>query len=215
MTAWLTRILPDVHRRDVTADLRDANRLHKRMMTLVPDEMSERARAQAGVLFRMEDGRNGVQLLVQSTMKPLLERLPDGYGEFSVRELDGLLGGLRAGARVHYRIAANPSKRLGRNAGKDEGKIVALRGSAAEEWWVGRAAANGLTVATVSAQSQQDIRTWKGDRSDRPVRHAVVRFDGIGVVSDPDALRAAVLGGIGRGKSYGCGLRFPLRRGHP
>ena len=38
------------------------------------------------------------------------------------------------------------------------------------------------------------------------MRHAVVRFDGIGVVTDPDALRAAVLTGIGRGKSYGCGL---------
>jgi len=33
-----------------------------------------------------------------------------------------------------------------------------------------------------------------------------VRFDGEAVISDVDAVRHAVLNGIGRGKSYGCGL---------
>ncbi|MEU8380640.1 type I-E CRISPR-associated protein Cas6/Cse3/CasE [Streptosporangium sp. NPDC048865] len=200
MTAWLVRILPDLRRRDVNNDLADPDRLHKRMMMLVPDEMGEQARAQTGVLFRVEDTRNGLQLLVQSTTKPDLSRLPDGYGEIAMRELDGLLTRLKPGALVHYRIAANPSKRLGRNAGPKAGKIEALRGAAAEEWWVARAAANGLAVSTVSSQSQQDIRA-KGT-----IRHAVVRFDGSAVVTDPEALRAAVVQGIGRGKAYGCGL---------
>lgn len=200
MTSWLMRILPDLRRRDVNGDLADPDRLHKRLMLLIPDEMGERARAQAGVLFRVEDTRQGVQLLVQTSMKPELGRLPDGYGEIAVRELDGLLDRLAVGRLVHYRIAANPSKRLGKSAGKDAGKIQALRGAAAEEWWVAKAAANGLAVATVTSQSQRDIRA-KGS-----VRHAVVRFDGSGVVTDPDALRAAVLAGVGRGKSYGCGL---------
>lgn len=200
MTTWLVRILPDVRRRDVNNDLADPDRLHKRLMMLVPDELGEQARAQTGVLFRVEDIRNGLQLLVQSSMKPDLSRLPDGYGEIAMRELDGLLARLRPGAPVHYRIAANPSKRLGRNAGPKEGKIEALRGAAAEEWWVARAAANGLAVSTLSSQSQRDIRA-KGT-----VRHAVVRFDGSATVTDPEAVRAAVLQGIGRGKTYGCGL---------
>ncbi|MEV4390572.1 type I-E CRISPR-associated protein Cas6/Cse3/CasE [Nonomuraea sp. NPDC049607] len=200
MTAWLMRILPDLRRRDVNNDLRDPDRLHKRLMSIVPDDIGEQARAKAGVLFRIEETRHGTQLLVQSCMKPELERLPDGYGEISVRELGALLGTLRPGLRVHYRIAANPSKRLGTTAGAGAGKIKALRGAAAEEWWVAKAAGHGLAVTTVHAQSERDIRA-KGN-----VRHAVVRFDGSGVVTDPDALRAAVLAGIGRGKSYGCGL---------
>ncbi|MFC4057634.1 type I-E CRISPR-associated protein Cas6/Cse3/CasE [Planomonospora corallina] len=200
MTAWLVRILPEVRRRDVQSDLADPDRLHKRLMMLVPDEIGEKARAQGGVLFRTEDTRTGLQILVQTTMKPELSRLPDGYGEIAVRELDGLLTRLVSGTRVHYRITANPSKRLGRNAGPKAGKIQALRGAAAEEWWVARAAAGGLAVATVTSQSQQDIRA-KGT-----VRHAAVRFDGTATVTDADALRAAVLGGIGRGKTYGCGL---------
>ncbi|WP_031158147.1 type I-E CRISPR-associated protein Cas6/Cse3/CasE [Streptosporangium roseum] len=200
MTAWLVRILPDLRRQDVNNDLADPDRLHKRMMLLVPDEMGGEARAQAGVLFRVEDTRNGLQLLVQSSMKPDLSRLPDGYGEIALRELDGLLSRLTMGTSVHYRIDANPSKRLGKNAGPKTGKIQALRGAAAEEWWVARAAANGLAVSTVSSQSQKDIRA-KGS-----VRHAVVRFDGSAVVTDPEAVRMAVLQGIGRGKAYGCGL---------
>ncbi|MEU8271822.1 type I-E CRISPR-associated protein Cas6/Cse3/CasE [Sphaerisporangium sp. NPDC049002] len=200
MTAWLVRILPDLRRRDVINDLADPDRLHKRMMMLIPDDMGDRARAQAGVLFRLEDIRNGVQLLVQTTMKPDPSRLPDGYGEIALRELDGLLGRLKAGTPVHYRIAANPSKRLGKNAGPQAGKIQALRGPAADQWWVSRAAAHGLAVSTVVSQSQQDIRA-KGS-----VRHAVVRFDGSAVVTDPDVVHAAVLHGIGRGKTYGCGL---------
>lgn len=57
-----------------------------------------------------------------------------------------------------------------------------------------------LTVLTVSAQSQRDIRTKGG------IRLAVVRFDGIATVTDAGLARQAVLEGIGRGKSYGCGL---------
>jgi CRISPR system Cascade subunit CasE len=200
VTAWLVRILPDLRRREVNNDLADPDRLHKRMMMLIPDEMGERARSQGGVLFRVEDTRNGLQLLIQTTMKPDLSRLPDGYGEIALRELDGLLTRLTSGALVHYRIAANPSKRLGKNAGPKAGKIEALRGAAAEEWWALRAAANGLAISTVVSQSQQDIRA-KGS-----VRHAVVRFDGSAVVTNPDAVQTAVLQGIGRGKAYGCGL---------
>ncbi|MFC0862382.1 type I-E CRISPR-associated protein Cas6/Cse3/CasE [Sphaerimonospora cavernae] len=101
---------------------------------------------------------------------------------------------------LRYGIANQPSKRLGKNAGPDAGKIQALRGAAAEQWWAQRAADNGLAVMTVSAQSQRDIRAKGG------IRHAVVRFDGTATVTDADLARRAVLEGIGRGKSYGCGL---------
>ncbi|QSI48076.1 type I-E CRISPR-associated protein Cas6/Cse3/CasE [Thermobispora bispora] len=200
MTAWLTRILPDLRRRDVNRDLNDPDRLHKRIMCLVPDGLGADPRARAGVLFRVEDTRAGVQILVQTRVEPMPARLPDGYGEIAVKRLDGLLSRLHRGCVVHYRIAANPSKRLGKHAGPDAGKIKALRGAAAEEWWTQRAARCGLSVMTVSSQSQQDVRTGSG------IRHAVVRFDGIATVTDADLVRAAVLDGVGRGKSYGCGL---------
>jgi CRISPR system Cascade subunit CasE len=34
----------------------------------------------------------------------------------------------------------------------------------------------------------------------------MTRFDGYAVVSDPEAVRRAVVEGVGRGKSFGCGM---------
>lgn len=39
-----------------------------------------------------------------------------------------------------------------------------------------------------------------------PMRHSLIRYDGTATVTDPEALAAALLTGIGRGKSYGAGL---------
>ena len=38
------------------------------------------------------------------------------------------------------------------------------------------------------------------------VRLSIATFEGVLEVSDPQALRHAVVNGIGRGKAYGCGL---------
>ncbi|WP_425271601.1 type I-E CRISPR-associated protein Cas6/Cse3/CasE [Nocardia neocaledoniensis] len=38
------------------------------------------------------------------------------------------------------------------------------------------------------------------------MRHVATRFDGIATIHDVDLVRSAVADGIGRGKSYGCGL---------
>ncbi|MFI6476303.1 type I-E CRISPR-associated protein Cas6/Cse3/CasE [Nonomuraea sp. NPDC050663] len=194
MTAWLIRILPNTRRRDVQKDLADADLLHKRMMLLAPDELGEQARHRAGILFRVEDGRAGLQLLVQTGVPPRLDRLPDGYGEAAVRDLTGLLAGLNAGDLVRYRIDANPTKRNNQSR-----RIEGLRGGAADTWWAGRAAGHGLAVLTSTSQQQQDIRAKGG-------RHAVVRFDGLASVTDPKLVVEAVVGGIGRAKSYGCGM---------
>ncbi|WP_084962967.1 type I-E CRISPR-associated protein Cas6/Cse3/CasE [Thermoactinospora rubra] len=194
MTAWLIRILPDTRRRDVQKDLADADLLHKRMMLLVPDDLGGQARSRAGVLFRVEEGRTGLQLLVQTTVPPQVDRLPTGYGEAAVRELSGLLAALQAGDVVRYRIDANPTKRNNQTR-----KIEALHGAAAETWWAARAAAHGLAVLTSTSQPRQDIRVKGG-------RHVVVRFDGLATVTDPKLVTEAVLEGIGRAKSYGCGL---------
>ena len=204
MSVWLTRIVPDPRSSAVRRDFRDAVALHQRVMTLVPDGLGTDARHRTGVLFRVEESRAGRQLLVQTRVPPNPARLPDGYGTAAVRELTPLLDALTPGLAVRYRLAANPSKRLGRSASERQGKIVALRGTAAEAWWAARAAACGLSLRTLSAQSMPDItgRTSNGTL----VRHGVVRFDGIAIVTDPELLRAAVLAGIGRGKAYGCGL---------
>jgi len=212
MNAWLTQIIPDERRADVRRDLADVECLHKRIMRLVPDELGADARNLAGLLFRVERRRDGTRLLVQSQLEPNTGRLPPGYGQAEVRKLGPFLEALTAGAAVHYRLTANPSKRAGRTAGQKAGKIVPLRGADADAWWAARAPRCGLALRTLTGTPLDDVT---GDRDGRRIRHALTRFDGLATVTDPDALRHAVLHGIGRARSYGAGLLSlaPLRSG--
>lgn len=200
---WLTRVLPDPRDRAARRDLTDAARLHRRVMMLVPDGLGPQARHTAGVLFRVEETRTGVQVLVQTDAEPEPSRLPYAYGQTAVRRLDPLLDALEKGTVVRYRLAANASKRLGRNS-EHAGKVIALRGSAAEQWWADRAASHGLAIQSLTAVRGTDAIGRR--ENGQPIRHAITRFDGLAVVTDPEAVRTAVHDGIGRGKSYGCGL---------
>lgn len=113
---------------------------------------------------------------------------------------------------VHYRIAANPSKRLAKaDENRKAKQVIPLSGPAAEQWWARKAAENGLTLSTLRATAMSPARGE--NNAGARVRHSITRFDGIAVIADADLARAAVLGGIGRGKSYGCGLLSlaPLR----
>lgn len=208
MTTWLTQITPDYRDPRVRNDLRDVIYMHRRVMMLVPDDLGDQARRQAGVLYRIDESARGqLRILIQTQMHPQLGRLPAGYRHAQTRELDPLLKWLSTGAAVRYRITANTCKRKSHST-----KVVALRGTAADEWWIERASRSGLQVQSLIPHPLDDA--VGGDRRSG-VRHAITRFDGVALITDPTALRQAVLSGIGRGRSHGCGLLSiaPLRAG--
>ncbi|GAA4239767.1 hypothetical protein GCM10022254_61430 [Actinomadura meridiana] len=202
MTVWLTQISLDLRHHAVRRDIGDAASAHRRVMLLVPDGLGAQARREAGVLYRVEQTQGGARLLVQTAHRPAEDKLPAGYGTVAVTSLDPLLELLDKGLVVRYRLVANPTKRHGRTS-PHQGKLAALTGPAADQWWIDRAARAGLVLRTATATSLPDLVGRKGGH---PILHAARRFDGIAVVTAPDALRTAVLEGIGRGKSHGCGM---------
>lgn len=208
MTAWLTQIIPDYRNDQVREDLRDVAAMHKRVMMLVPDGLGDQARRQAGVLYRIDESARGTRILIQTLMHPALGRLPGGYGQAETRELGPLLAWLSPGAVVRYRITANTCKRKSHST-----KVIALRGAAADEWWTSRAPRYGLALQSLVPHSIDDA--VGGPDRKTGIRHAITRFDGVALVPDPGALREAILTGVGRGKSHGCGLLSiaPLRTG--
>lgn len=210
MTTWLSRITPVERRPDVTADLADATRLHRRIMTLFPADLGDQARAAAGILFRVDEDPRGTSILVQSHIEPDSERLPEGYAYTQVRALDPLLAALRPGLPLRYRLTANATRKLGPNT--KDGKprtVVPLHGIEAEQWWARKATEAGLAPRIITATALETAQGTRRPPTGAPsqfIRHARTRFDGTATITDPARLHDALTRGIGRGKSYGCGL---------
>lgn len=205
MALWLTRITPDPRSSAARSDFASAGDLHRRLMGMLPPEdLGESPRQAAGLLFRVEESRTGTTLLAQSLRELGASHLPSGYGKVEHRDLSPLLNALTAGQLVRYRIVASPTKRIGRSVERGiKESTVPLRGPDAEEWWNARAQSNGLELHSLIAQDRPDARDHSRGRR---IRHAAVLFQGVARVADAPAVRGAVLHGIGRGKSHGCGL---------
>lgn len=203
MSVWLARLTLNTRHRAVRGDLSDAVALHQRVMSLFPNDMGESARQTGGILFRLDDTRDGPCLLIQAALPPSPDKLPAGYGSWDTRHLQPLLDALTPGMPVRYRLAGNPTKRADHDdEHHKKGQIVVLTATDADAWWARRAAAAGLTLLSTTAHPQPSATTTRRQR----VRHAITQFDGVAVVTDADATRRAVLAGIGKGKPYGCGL---------
>jgi CRISPR system Cascade subunit CasE len=212
MTTWLARLALDTSRTDVREELRNAVAMHRRVMSLFPDlpELDE-ARRHFGVLHRVERAEQQAVLMVQSNREATPERLPNGYAVNSAsRTIDPLLNALAHGRRLHYRCDANPIRRPGRitrELYKNLPPVVALHGRHADDWWHRRAGLAGLKIHTHLSHPLDAAVGRRGKGSGAlKVRHHRVRFEGTAEIVDPDALRAAMTGGIGKGRAYGCGL---------
>ncbi|GAQ65358.1 type I-E CRISPR-associated protein Cas6/Cse3/CasE [Streptomyces scabiei] len=213
MSIWLTRIVPDPRSAEARRDLSGntaAMSLHRRLMSLYPDQAGPDPRARFGVLFRIDDTPAGPHILLQSTHQPELTRLPDGYGTTQSRPLGTLLDALKPGLTIRYRCAASPVRKPGATtrALYNLPAVVPLTGAHADEWWTRQADTAGLKPLTLHSHpldTAHAARTPTSGPSQR-IRHARTRFDGSATVTDPDLLRQKILEGIGRGKAYGCGL---------
>lgn len=236
--AWLTRLRLNPAQRLVQRDIADAARLHRRVMSLVPDGLGDSPRARAGVLFRLDaDGAGALVLLVQTLLDPDPGRLPAGYAQVQTREMRPMLEALGPGLPVRYRLLVNAVRRCGRNSTAGAWKrAVPLHGDEADWWWADRATAAGLDLSTLRSEPSAALTAWHPPGKPRPgsapkasdpagrtkaqgrgrsgvpqaeavrVPHTAVLFEGTATVRDPEALRAALFHGIGRSKSYGCGL---------
>ncbi|MGW7304282.1 type I-E CRISPR-associated protein Cas6/Cse3/CasE [Streptomyces sp. NPDC054835] len=209
-TPTLTLLTLNPHHKTVRADLKDAVGLHKTLMRLVPDHLGPTPRAEAGLLFRLENGPDPT-LLIQTRHQPDPTRLPRNYATHQMRSLTPMLNALRPDLTVRYRITAAPVASLTAHAtphpttGKIRGKLTPLTGDDALAWWQRRAAKAGLHPLTTNATPTPRRFPRKNDRDPGP--HAVLtQFDGLARITDPTQLTTAITTGIGRAKSYGAGL---------
>lgn len=212
MTIWLTRIIPNPRSTDARHDLHgtdDGIHLHRRLMSLFPPGLGDHARAQLGILFRTEDTPAGSHILLQSAQAPDTTALPADYGTAVSHPLDPLLDALRPGLTLRYRCVASAVRKPGATTREmyNLPPVVALRGTAADEWWIRQAENAGLKpLALHSTPLDMMHGQRRNGANQQRIRHSRTRFDGTAAIIDPDLLRSKITDGIGRGKPYGCGL---------
>ena len=209
---YLTRFEINPARRAARSALASPQRLHAGVLAGFPESISP---AQEGrVLWRLDPGEYDAVLYVVSPDKPDLTHLVEEIGRptygWQTRDYGPFLDRLADGDRWAFRLLANPVHNVrpaegGR--GKRHGHVTAAQQS---EWFLRQAERRGFRIPHTDAGAAdivlRDRRTVRFDRRGRQVTLAMAVLEGMLVVEDPVALRAALVGGIGPGKGYGCGL---------
>ena len=185
---------------------------HRAVMALFEDSDSANPRAQWNVLFRVEHLPGQPPFfLIQSSVAPV--NLPEG-AEMISRELPLV----PEGTPVAFRIAINAVRRQNRDSGSDprsnggikpvpfDGDEQAPESISRMTPWLQGKLAGGLSDLEIINHRREVLGT---SRQGRKTSHRVVqvdKVDGAAIVADSAQLNKLILNGVGRAKSYGCGL---------
>lgn len=198
---WLSRLQLRARHEDAAGALRDAQAMHALTIRCLPAGVR---RTDANLLHHV-DLRTGV-LFVQSAIRP---RWPESAAfEAQTKEITAFVAGLAPGDLLRFNLRAVPVRR--QSARLRDGRPMkapgehALRTDAERIAWIEQRFGAALLLAAPPCVSLEPDRI--GVRQGRRFGHRPVVFGGVAQVADGDALRALVVRGVGRARSYGNGL---------
>jgi CRISPR system Cascade subunit CasE len=212
---FLTKLTVNPRSRAFRRDAADVHDMHRTVMSAYPDSPDPDAyRKSHGVLWRIDSIRGRVLQYVQSHTEPDWGRLPEEHllRPAEVRSLQPVLESVKAGRKFAFRLLANPTRCIRPEHAPGQRKRVPLRELDEQiKWLINKGEQHGFVVPTSRTGGPDVIPTpaptLTGKRRElRKITIEPVRFDGHLVVTDPAAFTDAVVNGIGRAKSYGCGL---------
>ncbi|MCD7100739.1 type I-E CRISPR-associated protein Cas6/Cse3/CasE [Pseudoclavibacter sp. 13-3] len=166
------------------------------------------------VLWRLDPGAERHTLFIVSDQVPAGEVLAGELGG-SIEQLLSLdyaplLKRLTVGDEWRFRLKANPTRSV-TTPGQKRGRRVGLvKGADQLQWLTDRAGQLGVRFPTnrfdLPEVMIQERQTREFERREDHVTLATAIYDGFLIVEDPELLRKALTGGIGRAKGYGYGL---------
>lgn len=177
--------------------------LHRVVYGLYPDVRNDQAKASSqpsGILWADQGGDFlGRRILLLANRSPA-DGAEGGYGHVNSRPIpDTFL------SHSHYRfqVIVNPTRRDAAS-----GKLLPVKGrEAVAAWFAERGPASwGFTVSLEHLQIERlDVLQFK-DKAQRPVTLAQAHVQGQLEVTDHERFCKSFAHGIGRGRSFGCGL---------
>ncbi|MEW6212337.1 MAG: type I-E CRISPR-associated protein Cas6/Cse3/CasE [Acidobacteriota bacterium] len=225
---YLSRLILNPRSRLARRDIADCHDLHRTILSAFPQKEndSDGARCQFAVLHRLDiDRRTGrVTLLVQSNERPDWSRLPKDYlaetdaENPACKPIEEIYNSLRPGARLAFRLRANPTRKIDTRTGPDgkrrNGRRVDLRSEEDRLAWLRRKAeASGFRLLAVRLNDEvanlrvQPEGKYTGRReATGKLSFGSVLFEGELEITDSTSFLQALSSGIGSGKAYGFGL---------
>jgi CRISPR system Cascade subunit CasE len=197
---YLSKLKLNDRDRTVRYDLSNAHALHQRIMQAFPDQQRDTPRTDWNILFRQEPDSDVI--LMQSGIDPKWTKFPPGYlTQYDSKPFDPRTSQLESGRIMQFRLKANPSKR-----DQQSRKLIGMLHQADQLAWLERQAAqHGFAVKGVDVIPTPSIYGIKAKGSP-PIRILTVLYQGVLEITDSAQFTAAIQQGIGRGRSYGCGL---------
>jgi CRISPR system Cascade subunit CasE len=207
---YLTLLRLNLRARRVQRELANRYELHRSLMQALGAEKPPGER----LLYRLEEGQVGMQVLVQTQTNP-------DWSFLQSSEFEGyLLSGMEnpqvktfdpvfvTGQRLIFRLQANPTRREPARKEKVDGKRRGLYDEAEQLAWLGRRAEmGGFGLCDVRMTNLGMITGLKkGKDQVHHLKLVGVQFDGVLEVADPEAFGERVKAGIGSGKGFGFGL---------
>jgi len=196
---YLSKLVLNGRNVQVQKDLSNAHKFHQRMMQAFPDEQRDRPREDWNVLFRQEVDSDVV--LVQSSIEPDWLRLSQGYLISHAAKAWDVQADQLVDRVFQFRLKANPSKRDNQTR-----KTIGLFHRPDQLAWLERQGERcGFRLRGVDVIPSPNVFGLKGNGSS-PIRMTTALYQGVLEVTEPRIFLTAIQQGIGRGKSYGCGL---------
>lgn len=198
---YLSQLFINSQKTFVLRELSNAHKFHQRIMQAFPDEESrDRPREDWHILFRQEPDSDVV--LVQSEIEPDWSKLPDQYlRNHAVKEINLTADQFSVNSIFQFRLRANPSKRDSKTK-----KTIGFYHRHDQLAWLERQTDRcGFRLLSANVIPSPNVFGIK-KKGSPPIRITTALFQGALEVTAPEPFLSAVQHGLGRGKSYGCGL---------
>lgn len=228
---FLSRVRFNPTRRDTRRLCGSAQSMHAAVLGSHPDLALGNSSEQR-VLWRLDQySSHDIQLYVVSPTKPDFTGLIEQAGwpsrpEWDTTDYAPFLAALGSDQTWRYRLTANPVRVLPKRPGdpRRRGKVSPHLTVRQQQEWLAKQAqtwgfkvpaddVHGIQVEVRDRRSVSFVRRGPSDSSPGRVPLTQATFTGTLTVTDAVAFRAALTGGMGRAKAYGCGLMTlaPLR----
>lgn len=159
-------------------------------------------------LWRLDYLHNQPYVLILSQQKPDFVRFVEQFGfeddKGESRDCRQVMEQLAEGQCYRFRFCGNPVHSIKESGSGGRGKVVPHITAAQQEDWFRKKSETAGFMPEPFSVVQRDVR--KFSRQGKLVTLHTAVFEGILQIKDVEAFKTAMVSGIGRAKSYGCGL---------